>query len=156
MSSRILSRTKERKIWENTAVDEPKPFAECLKKALIIWGVDWYAPDIQDFLDRRVKELKLEHPAKGRQTVYNWMHGKKPSPEGYAVLARLLNVSCRWLIEGQGDMRRSIKLTPEQAELLEVFDQLKASPKARDNWVSQGRTIAELVAPKSPNNPYGR
>jgi len=154
MNLRILSSTKDLNFWDTRHVDEKKPFAECFRKALVIWGVDWYAPEIQTFLDRRAKDLGVPHPAKGRQTVYNWMAGKKPTPEGYAALAKLLNVSCRWLIEGEGDMRRSTKLSPGQAEVVEIFNELRASPSARDGWVSQGRTLVELVAPQGKANPF--
>ena len=157
MTSRLLSRTYDKTSPDNPRMDKKLTFAECLKKSLLIWGVSWHAPDIQAFLDRRVKELKTTHPAIGRQTVYNWMTGKRPSADGYVVLSRLLNVSCRWLIEGQGDMRRSVKLTPEEGEVIDILQALsKLSPAFRDNWLAQGRAMLDLVAPKGTNNPFGR
>lgn len=132
-------------------------FIDCFKRALALYAIPWKAPEIQRFIDKRCKELKIPNPATGRQTVYNWMAGKPPSVDGYLALSKILNISTRWLIEGTGDMRRSMKATPEQAEVLDILESLgKANPDARDNWVSQGRKLLELVTPKGTNNPYRR
>lgn len=132
-------------------------FAELLAEALAVKAVPFRAPDIARFIARRCKELGIENPAMGRQTVYNWMQGKRPDADGYAAMARILDVNTTWLIEGHGDMLRKVNLDPEESEIITIYRQLGAvSVAARDNWVSQGRSLLSLMAPKGAANPYGR
>lgn len=138
-------------------MEKPLTFIECFRQALARHAVPWHAPDIQRFIKHRCKEEGLLVP-KGRQTVYNWMDPeKKPSTESYLLLSKVLDVSMRWLVEGTGDMRRSVKLTPRQAEVLAILKDLgEINPEARDYWVSQGRKQIELLVPKGVNNPFRR
>ena len=82
-------------------MEKIKAFADRLTFALSMNGLPASAPKVHAWINLRAKALKIDSPAKSRQTVYNWLSGKTPDPDGYAKLSLILNVSTYWLITGE-------------------------------------------------------
>lgn len=93
-----------------------------------------------------------------RQTVYRWTDGQgdKLTPEMLFKLSDALGVNPRWLALGPPETPvPPSQLDHETQELIQVRDALhNANPDAKDQWVSQGRDLVKLVAPKSIANPF--
>ena len=83
-------------------MEKTTTFAERLRFSLSMYGIPMEAPQIHAFIAAQSKTLKIENPAKSRQTIHNWIKkGKTPDPDGYAKLSLILNVSTYWLITGE-------------------------------------------------------
>lgn len=93
-----------------------------------------------------------------RQTVSKWLNGhvEELTPAMLFKLSDALNVNARWLALGPPTTPiKPMIVDPETAEVLQIRDALEsASPDAKDQWLSQGRGLVRVVAPKSPANPF--
>lgn len=90
-----------------------------------------------------------------RQTVHRWVSGAgdKLTPEMLFRLADALKVSARWLALGSPELpTKPIFPTIDEAEMFSIY---RALPKnARDHWLSQGRTLVQMLRPGSVNSPF--
>lgn len=93
-----------------------------------------------------------------RQTVHKWVDGQsdKLTPEYLFALADALQVNPRWLAFGPPESPvQPQTLDPEQAEVVQIKTTLEhASPEAKDQWLTSGRSLVKIVAPKSTANPF--
>ena len=93
-----------------------------------------------------------------RQTVFKWLNGEVEdlTPEMLFKLADVLDVNPRWLYAGPPESPIKPRvLDPEQEELVQIKESLeKASPQAKDQWLSNGRSLVQIVAPTSRANPF--
>jgi transcriptional regulator with XRE-family HTH domain len=94
-----------------------------------------------------------------RQTVHRWLDGQgdKLTPEMLFKLADALNVNARWIAFGPPETPvKPMVLDPDSAEVVEIKEALDKSgnPEAKDQWLSQGRTLVKILAPTSRANPF--
>lgn len=93
-----------------------------------------------------------------RQTVNKWFTGDSDdmTPALLFKLSDALNVSPRWLALGppESPVKPQV-LDPESSEVLQIKETLEnASQDAKEQWLSQGRGLVRVVAPKSAANPF--
>jgi transcriptional regulator with XRE-family HTH domain len=89
------------------------------------------------------------------KTLSMWLTAEryKLTPELLFRLADALKVNPKWLALGPPHAMmplRSISL--EDEEVLQIKDALDG--EARQQWISSGRTMVRLTAPRSAANPY--
>lgn len=97
-----------------------------------------------------------------RQMVHKYLNGEneKLTPEKLFKLADALKVNPRWLAFGPPESPvPPSSLDPEASELVQIKQTLDQAPSkeardARDNWLSQGRNLVNILTPKSPANPF--
>jgi transcriptional regulator with XRE-family HTH domain len=93
-----------------------------------------------------------------RQTVNKWLKGDVDdlTPEMLFKLADALGVNPRWLYSGPPESPvKPRALDPEQEELIHIKETLEsANATAADQWLSNGRSLVQIVAPASRNNPF--
>jgi transcriptional regulator with XRE-family HTH domain len=92
-----------------------------------------------------------------RQTVHNYVSGQRDNPEPALLfkLADALNVNPRWLALGHPHSPGlPVTVTPEEAETLEIRRAL--DDQAREQWLSNGRTMVRLTTKASAGNPFGK
>lgn len=81
--------------------------------------------------------------------------GKYITPRMVKKFVARFKISGDWLAHNNGDMEPTVILTAQQSEVLAIMESLTKNKDALDSWLKQGRTLVELVAPKSNNNPFG-
>lgn len=90
-----------------------------------------------------------------RQTVHYWVSGQgdKLTPDLLFKLSDVLNVNARWLALGPPNSPvKPISPDPSRMELVQIFAALPQ--EAREQWVSNGRSLVKILSPKSKANPY--
>jgi transcriptional regulator with XRE-family HTH domain len=97
----------------------------------------------------------------GRQTVHRWLTGKGVHPEPLMLftMADVLKVNARWLALGEPNSPvKPAFIDPDEAELLHLRKTLVRAGRQRqlEDWVSQGRNLAEAFAEVNEGNPYPR
>jgi transcriptional regulator with XRE-family HTH domain len=93
-----------------------------------------------------------------RQTVSKWLNGDVDdlSPEMLFKLADALEVNARWLYTGPpASPIKPRVLDPEDEELVQIKETLdRTSPDAKEQWLSNGRSLVRIVTPASRANPF--
>lgn len=121
---------------------EEATFAGRIKLAMAAAGIGSPAE-----LARRMKS--------SRQTVHNYLSGQRDNPEPTQLfrLADVLHVNPRWLALGPPHAPGvPMNLAPEEQEALEIRASLDGD--AREQWLSNGRTMVRLTAKASTGNPF--
>lgn len=122
----------------------------------------------QNTLAERIKaamvQAGIQNPAElarkmkvSRQTVQNWVNGRteKITPELLYRLCDVVNVNGRWMALGDPHSPvRPVFITPDEAEVLQIFKALAADKQSRDEWMSLGRKLVRVSTTPSTANPY--
>lgn len=110
--------------------------------------------DVQD-QTQLMRRLKIN-----RQTAHKWWHGQSSPEKMRAVdifrIADGLKVSARWLLDGGGQMLPGKRLTPDEHQVIEIFNSFKPENQGwRDDWVSEGvRRLERLNLSPTLSNPF--
>jgi hypothetical protein len=108
------------------------------------------------YVTARAKEIGIPNPVAVRQNLTNWFtKGAEPSALNYVYLAEIFKVSVTWLISERGNMIRGYRLTPDQSEVIEIYNKLHEADEA-DEWMSQGRTYMRLVTQSGKHDPLAK
>lgn len=138
-----LQRDKQLKEGRDVAT-----FAGRMRIALEQAGI-FNVPELQARWKRAYKEEL------NRQTAHNWLHERANFAE-YQNLYRICDItktSARWLALGDGPATPARQISPEQAEVLDIYDRLKGD--RLDRWVSAGRdALAAQEASPSAAKPF--
>lgn len=87
-----------------------------------------------------------------KQTIGKWI-SNEPANITFEYLykaADALRISARWLSTGEGPPSKGIRLDPDKAALMGIYDRL--DPDDRDSWMSLGRKLA--AGKGGPDDPF--
>lgn len=148
LSPLLVSHQVDTKIIKGRRVST---FAGRIRMALESAGI-FDVPDLQARWRRAYNEEL------NRQTAHNWLKETAKSAE-YEKLYRvcdLTKTSARWLALGDGPPTPAQQISPEQAEVLAIFAQLKG--QRLDRWLELGRDLlqAQEAVKASEHVPFPR
>lgn len=91
-----------------------------------------------------------------KQTAHNWFKptSKFIDPRYLFDISNVLNVSARWLATGKGAIQKPRYLSPEEAQILGMWEALQSNKTAAEQWMREGDRLLNIIGSTNAAHPY--